>query len=92
MHCKFIQFIIISCVLFVSCISNSPTNSAIVTSKTAAVFGGSDQEEGRIMSSKTEVSVAAVSFLSRSGSWFLPANLPLLPHMLELHNDIHYYL
>jgi hypothetical protein len=40
MRCKFIQFIIISSVLFLSCMSNSSTTSAIVTPKTAEVFGG----------------------------------------------------
>jgi hypothetical protein len=39
---KFIQFIIITCVLFLSCVSSSIASSGIVTPNTAAVFGGND--------------------------------------------------
>jgi hypothetical protein len=39
---EFIQFVAISSILVLSCISNNSTSSAIVTPKTASVFGGSD--------------------------------------------------
>ncbi len=46
MQYKFIQFIIISCALFINCISSSSTSSASVTPKTATVFDGSDNLKG----------------------------------------------